>query len=510
MPKMLRTFVDFTGGLSEASPDLIRDNELREACNAEPDERGGLRKIKGYQVYYDHNHRETDLVRRSILYTPEDSESSSIILFTTGGVYEFEKKWENDTPLADRYIPYEGKTPRAWNMFNGKLHWLDGEELWVYDGTEITKIERPEETDEETWDFIRTCDFMVQRGQRHFYAKKTSDLMYFSEVGFPQQVKATNVVKVVTEDGDKITGLKEFGGALLVFKSRSIFGWYGWDITTDVVFKRLPVSEGAISNATIVEGDNVLYYLGRNGVYMLNSPYPDQMTVTNITEGKIGQRLAKFQEKELAQAVYFDGCYRLALKEQDSVCNNLEYRFYPRLSEDGSWFGPHDIPVSQYLYKPDENALYTTTIISPGVCVQDNSYLFNERPIKFKVRTKPLDIVGAVVRPSKVKRLYIATRQYTSYRSSYRLKIKVDYNEREFDIYGADESGIWNRSIWGEFLWGWVDLVTKEISLSMKGLRAEVTIINENPGETMTLYGIGMLYKPRKARGTRTGIKEVL
>lgn len=92
--------------------------------------------------------------------------------------------------------------------------------------------------------------------------------LYFSEVNtwdFP----AANVIYVERGDGDEITGLAPAFGGLVIFKRRNIYFLSG-DGPTSFQLRPLNSRHGCVSGQTIGMSPKGLYYLGRDGVYLLS------------------------------------------------------------------------------------------------------------------------------------------------------------------------------------------------------------------------------------------------
>lgn len=485
---------DFTGGLTEVPPDAMKDNELIEAQNAIPDERSGVTKAKGTVRV---NEEPFDDNPIEVLVEFGKSDGTVINIAFSGTTM---RKWDGTVIKDD--LP---GVPTDWDIYNDTLYWLDGTNFWQYDGENVSEVTKHNDGDDELWEKIKTCHFIEQRGQRHFFAKKNSNDLYFSEIGNPNYVKATNVIKAITDDNDFITGLKEFGGALLVFKRNAIFGWTGFDPTTDVVFKRIAAHKGTVAHRTIQYVENTLVYMADDGVYALIALYPDLLSTVNLTDKKISKVIENAKNKDKACAVYYKRSYRLSLCTEGDV-NNVEYRFYPHINEGGAWFGPFTHPVAVYHVGSDNN-LYSGHPETGLIFKHDVGLNYDGKPIHFKIVTKPFDLSNYMIVISRIKKAFIAVRQYVDYTNALKLTFKADYLTIKHTI-KADESMVWDKSIWDEAMWGWIDLVTKEIKLGVKAKRIQVTVENNALDEPITFYGLAFLTKFKKPKASRLGVKE--
>ena len=401
--------------------------------------------------------------------------------------------------------------PVDYDVYNDVLYWLDGNSFWRYDGGYIKEVEKHEDGSETLWPYVKKCRFIEQRGQRHFFARPDSNEIYFSEVGEPNHIKTNNRITAVTDDSDLITGLREFGGALLVFKRRSIYAWYGWDpdpLEGDVRFDRLNVHCGAISQWTICHAEGYLIYLSEDGVYGLHTPYPNQLATLPLSDKKIGNVIRSAQNMHLACARYHNKAYRLSLCT-DGNTNNVEYRYYPSIS---AWFGPFTHPVGYYMQSIIAD-LYTAHPTKGLIFKHEQGYNYDGEAIHFSIKTRPIDILKGMVLKSRVTRAYFAFRQFEGLdeTSVNTVTIKVDYREQKevVNIVDSGESFIFGKSELGNTLFGWIDLVVKEIRMWLKGRRVQVTVENNREGEPVTLYGFAFGVVPMAPEGSRFKVEEV-
>lgn len=111
--------------------------------------------------------------------------------------------------------------------------------------------------------------------------------LWFSDIGEPETVFPENFIDVVTDDGDKITGTKTYLDQFLIFKEKSFHRLLGDDITN---YSLVEVTKeyGCLNNYSIVEAENILYFLDSKGVVKYNGAswvlqsYPIEDTVNDI------------------------------------------------------------------------------------------------------------------------------------------------------------------------------------------------------------------------------------
>ena len=494
------TYANFIGGLTEVAPDLMADEELIEAKNMLADERGAIEKAKGTQR----------VINEPLIDDPVDilvefgKSDGEIIDLAFSGTNMF--KWDgteikNDLPNA----------PLDWTIMNDILYWFDGTNFWQYDGETVKEVEMDTEGDEDTWEEIKSCSFLEQRGQRLFFAQDNSNVLYFSEIGEPNYVKATNYIKAITNDSDFINGLKDWGGALLVFKKDSVFGWFGHDPEEDVEFHKLKTHKGTVSHRTIVSFEDYLIFMADDGVYALHSIYPKELNTVNLTDNKISNIIKNTKDKHKSVAVYYDRSYRLSILDDED--NRKEYRLLivsEQQGQRGSWFGEFTHPVNCYLTKLEDNKLYSGHTEKGLIFEHDIGDNYDGEPIHMRVVTKPFDLPDKKIIEIKIRRAFVYAKQFEERDSTAKVKFVTDYLDDEFDV-DFGESLVWEQGSWAKAKWGWTDLVLKELKLSntRKGRRIQAVFENNNLDEPIVIYGVGFSFKTRKIKGSRLGVTEV-
>lgn len=92
---------------------------------------------------------------------------------------------------------------------------------------------------------------------------------YFSDIGEPEGVGATASFEVRTNDGDRITGMRAYAGALAMFKQKS-FSVLSGDNPNNFTLQERTDQYGCLSNrATAIYNDKLLF-LDRKGVVEFN------------------------------------------------------------------------------------------------------------------------------------------------------------------------------------------------------------------------------------------------
>lgn len=94
-------------------------------------------------------------------------------------------------------------------------------------------------------------------------------VLWFSEVGQPENIQPDSSFEVRTNDGDKIYGTKTYNNNLLVFKQNSFHKVIG-DSPENFELIELSTEYGCISNQAIVEYKELLVWLDQKGIVRYN------------------------------------------------------------------------------------------------------------------------------------------------------------------------------------------------------------------------------------------------
>jgi hypothetical protein len=156
---------------------------------------------------------------------------------------------------------------------------------------------------------------------------------------------------------------------------------------------------------------------------------------------------------------------------------------------------------TQYLvWNVDLYQSTTHTIYKMGYKVEtlgeEPTYSDDGGPIDFKFRSKSFDM-RALVNLKKYKSLHVMAKQYSD-TSSAHIDVVVDYVTQGFD-FDFNESTALGSWILGQDRLGWVDVVFQEVPCRAKGHQIYFVVSNNKLDEPVTIYGLGMEFKIKKA-----------
>lgn len=131
-------------------------------------------------------------------------------------------------------------------------------------------------------------------------------------------------VDVSKDDGDKITGLAKFGTVLIIFKERSIY-----QLTIDSsgvpTISQVTGSVGCVSHKSIDNVENDVFYLSRNGYYVLgNEPNYFNVIRSNELSQRVHPTIQGITEGNLPRAasMYHDFVFYGAIPYGGTTSNN--------------------------------------------------------------------------------------------------------------------------------------------------------------------------------------------
>lgn len=93
--------------------------------------------------------------------------------------------------------------------------------------------------------------------------------LYWSEIGEPEAIQPNYYADFRTNDGDRITGFKNYNGALVVTKLKSAHRLVG-DNPANFALQEITNEYGCLSNQAMVVFENVLWWLDQKGIVEYN------------------------------------------------------------------------------------------------------------------------------------------------------------------------------------------------------------------------------------------------
>jgi len=490
---------DFRGGMnSSSSPDNLLDFESQLMRNVELMSRGGFRRRYGISEYK--NLGAYSRVDRlfEFEYINNGTRTLQKLALAGGKLIRLDTDEVLKTGLGDA-LDYE--------IYKDKMYILSNGMYLVYDGATVTDVTSSIENS--LLASIKKCRYIEQKGERLFASGNPEDpnALYFSEVGKPSDWSGTagNPIMAISDDADKITGLREFNGALLVFKTRSVYAWYGSNPLTDVVFSRLNVHAGTMSYRSIAYVNNNLVFLGGDGVYALFGTYKDVVSTrklsNNIKELISSVNHSEPYYKNSPCAVYYDGKYMLSVSTGEEGKNNKVYVLFTDIYTDAGgelepWVVYDGWNISDFLYSLD-GELYSASSIDGKI--HKHEKIFNDlgKGIEVEVLSKPLAL-GAPFHNKKFRRGYISFRQFEVINTNINIDFQVDYQTKTVSELSPDESLIWDYREWDNSKWDFSEFITRRFDIRERGKRLTVRFYDNSVDNELVVYGVAVEYRVKK------------
>lgn len=518
MAKRLRVYRDFSYGLSEVANDNMPDNALVLAQNVEAGASYGIARANGTEkVFTQVGNDEISGKPVVLLQELATADGVQIIAFVENSTNSWSMFiWDES---AESWTVVEDSTSGTATtsmlpilshfVYAGKMYWLDGTRYCCWDGTALSEV--VEDGSSGLWDKVKTARCVAQRGTRWFFGTADNEII-FSNVGYVNKFGATDLVNISSGMADQIYAVHEYSEGLLIFQARSVFFLSGWDFAsgTDIELRRLNVSCGTRYPRSVKTVENAVLYVGRDGLYRLSVPtYSETIAAKNVSEQRIQQRILDSGATDYFAEVW-NGKYYLGLRTENGC---IEYRFD---TSTGAFYGEYT--QGAYCYAAalgGENYLFIGCDNGYVLRYDRNSYHYinikngGKVAIPVVAQTKGYDVVGAMVQYAKLKRAFFVVRQYAAESSAIFCQLKADYADKAWQwSVDFDESLVYAEGYWGDDYWGWKDTVTKEVKINQKAQRLQYNFYADGLDEPLLIYGVGVLYKPKKVRGSRDGVSK--
>lgn len=506
----LSYLMDFTGGENTVSaPDQLLENQVLRAWNADLPLRGGFVKRKGSTAHVTGFPAPVARLIEFEYLSGTTRMRKTLALCTNGNMYLASAPTVVAYAWGNGYhVDYEVYKNKCYLIGNGKFV--------VWDGATFADVAYTGGGTDSNLDEVKKCNLLEQRGERLFAAGHPTlpNALFFCEPADPTYWKTTAVINAISDDGDVITGIKEFFDAIVVFKTRSIYAWTGWDPTTDVEFNRLAAAMGTRAYRTIQYVGSKLVYLGDDGLYALSGTFKNVIVTERLTTYHTPEFAAIYRPKDdiIAMnpnhAVVHDGKYLLSCVVGSAwVLSGGGLQPHTDvyvLSVDALEAGTVQIStykgwsVLSWVTASATESGVTLLYGATGTAIHQYQVGYNDNGAAYTVtvRTAP-QAQGEPIRQKKYRYAYAWMRQYEAESSSLTITAFVDYAEVGASV-EPDESLVWDEGDWDVAKWDFVDLVTRRVPIKKRGKRVIFEFTDDSIDQPLQVYGIGVEYRVKK------------
>ncbi len=523
MPREYFHVNDFRGGMNvDTAAELLAANELVLADNCDLDRLGAITKRPGADVMNMEAYAQK--ITQVIEWVRSNGTVTLLAVSSDDTTYAINKVDEDTGALT--LIRAVASPKVGWCALNvggsDRLYFVDGSELYVYDGTTCEAV-TPNAAADNDLTPIRKCKWLVYNPRSYrIYAAGNPDAasrLYYSEANDITYFKNTSFLVPTGSDGP-VTALAVFAHALLVFYSDSLRAWKGTD-PTDATWTAVPVPYGTNAPDTVCLTPNSLTWLSRSGLICLNpaildynlTMLPGEELVTDISRGKVSSLVRGIKSHATCCAIYdtLRNRYLLAYTEMDQrkmLVLNWELKAYTRYTGLGAnclcarksgdiAFGS-DGHIGVIRAEP--------IFVGVDCWGVDNEFSLVLTPIKLDVHTGWSNLQRPMMK-KRLHKLFIVGHSENTADSHLGVKIKSvgsstnDLGNVIFSIEGMSWGDAWGG------MWPASELQTVELRARTDGERFQLMLTNAEAGASISIYGYlyeyALKHKPKgvKANG---------
>lgn len=392
---------------------------------------------------------------------------------------------------------------------------------WIDDGTNEPAILSEPPTADSTGG--PTAKYIIKHDNRLILgglADKPSRVMFSGKGANSEKFhwsQGGGYIDIDVDGGDSITGLTMFQNKIIIFKEKSI-----WELTlgtvtignwtiTNPVATAVTTSHGAVSAKTIVAVENDVFFLTRNGVYVLGYE-PNILNVIRTNE--VSARVRPFfdgtsySDLQNASATYADKRYILSFPTaKKSIVYDRE-----RLAWTGPWITPTGIRIWETYYDSTGAQKWIAGDSSDSYVTQFNSGYSSDKGTAFTtiLRTKKEDF-GNWALFKTIKDLFL---NFRNVQGSVDVNIRTEDREgnvlttKNFSVTATSTNAGWGADMWAGFQWGDSeeqgsttdinDLVRWTI-LNKTARSIQLDIRTDDAGDNYELLGVRINARPQSS-----------
>ena len=327
-------------------------------------------------------------------------------------------------------------------------------------------------------------------------------------------------IDIDIDSGDNITGLGVFQNKIIVYKEKSVWELTlgtvtigNWTLTNPTV-QAITNSHGAISSKTIIAVENDVFFLTRNGVYVLGYE-PNILNVlrTNEVSARVRPLFDNISYADLqnASAEYIDKRYILSFP---TVKKTFVYD-RERLAWTGPWVTPFGIRQWHTYYDSNGVQKWVVGDDSDSYVSDFNSGYSSDKGTAFTtiLRTKKEDFGDWSVFKT-IKELFMNLRNVQG-----GVDVNIRAEERDGDVVSVANFAVtststdagWGADMWGDTQWGDseqhgsatdINDLVRRVILNKTARSIQVDIRTDAAGDNYELLGVRVRARPQGTGST--------
>lgn len=300
---------------------------------------------------------------------------------------------------------------------------------------------------------------------------------------------------VAVEDNDEIVELKVFRNQLIIFCKKSIWTLKGDGASlADLELIKINVPNGCVASESIQAVGNNLFYLSDDHVYSLFAS-EQEFVSAQIMSDKIFPILKSISllDRSNSTSIFFDNKYFLSFPSGLTLIYDITLE---------SWTKFTNVKANSFIVR--DGQLYFSSNTGNIYRFNENIYSDDGNPISFFMKTKLTDL-GMSVNEKKFKKLWITSKQWSNFKSTYDLNILVNQlgvktiGTVSEDIVSGD-SGEWDVDSWDEVTWDFTETNQNEMKIQEKGKDIQFVVSNSKENEPFSLFDIVIEYQMKKPK----------
>ena len=370
----------------------------------------------------------------------------------------------------------------------------------------VTKQEG--KTNDNNLDDIKECTIFCTHSASHrvFAAGHPEDnAVWFSEIGYGDYWKSDlNKVYPAQNGMGRVTGMIEISEYLLVSYEH---GWYAWKGTTpleDANWKPINIPYGCIAPRSLVMTPNSFTFLAKEGIFcvsaaILNDAYvlmENKTIIRNLSDNKIEHTVDEINYDwvyDVADAVFYDNCYLLAVPELHRVDNTMVIKYDWAASSFTlitGWLVHRWMKSAYDLYFASHNFILRAFDGFKDINVWDEEG--SDKAIDLHVKTKEYHF-GTPFSMKNAQLIGLIFQQHDAVESYLKVIVHAGYRTYEINAVDLADSLYYNR-LWGA-AWGYREAIVKVIETIEPANTFQLEFIKSSIDDPMTLIGIGFIYE---------------